>query len=183
MYPFKYPHTIQHGGEEITFERIVEENGMKKVILSNRVQPNSGPPFHVHFKQDESLTVQQGKLGYQIFGQSEQFVGVGETIVFKRGEMHRFWNAGDTELICTGWVNPMNTLDYFLNGVYSALSKSKNPQGDQFDMAFLMTRYRTEYDMHVIPTFVKKVIMPITVFIGNLLGKYNHFKDAPEPIK
>ena len=183
MYPFKYPHKISHGGEEITFESIIEEDGEKKLLLSNRIQPDSGPPFHVHFKQDESLTVIQGRLGYQIQGQPEQFVEMGDTVRFNRGEIHRFWNAGDEILKCSGWIKPMNSIDYFLTGVYQALEKSDNPQGDPFDMAYLITRYRTEYDMTVIPTFVKKMVMPITAFLGRLFNKYQHFKDAPAPLK
>ena len=46
-----------------------------------------------------------------------------------------------------------------------------------------MTRYRSEYDLKDIPPFVKKVIFPITVAVGKLLGKYSHFKNAPQPLK
>ncbi|MCB0853860.1 MAG: hypothetical protein KDD63_16660, partial [Bacteroidetes bacterium] len=44
-------------------------------------------------------------------------------------------------------------------------------------------RYKSEYDIPEIPGFVKKVIIPITYHIGNLLGKYKHFKGAPEPVR
>jgi hypothetical protein len=44
-------------------------------------------------------------------------------------------------------------------------------------------RYSGEYDMPELPAFVKKVIFPLTVFMGKLLGKYRHFRDAPAPLK
>lgn len=47
----------------------------------------------------------------------------------------------------------------------------------------LMTRYSAEYDMSEIPWLVKKLVLPVTYFIGKLLGKYSHFKNAPEPVK
>jgi hypothetical protein len=53
---------------------------------------------------------------------------------------------------------------------------------DAFDGAYLLTRYSAEYDLPEIPPFVKKIIIPITYFIGRLLGKYKHFRDAPEPV-
>lgn len=62
------------------------------------------------------------------------------------------------------------------------MNKAGKPEGAPFNSAYLVTRYRSEYDVAVIPTFVKRVIMPITVSIGRLLGKYEHFKDAPEPL-
>ena len=182
-YPFQLPHTIKNPfGESITFLSIVEEDGEKKMTLLNKVSAGSGPPFHVHYKQDESLTVTKGRMGYQIDGQEARYLQEGESAVFKRGQMHRFWNAGDEEMECEGWVKPANTLDYFLTGIYSSMTKAGKAEGDPFDTAFLMTRYKSEYDLKDIPVFVKKVIFPITVVIGKVLGKYKHFRDAPEPI-
>ena len=183
MYPYSYPHKISTDHEELTFESLEIENGEKKLIVSNSVKPQMGPPFHVHFKQEESLTVQKGQLGYQVYGQEEKIIHAGESVLFKRGEMHRFWNAGEDILECSGWIKPANSLDFFLTNVYNAMNKSGSPQGDPFDMAFLITRYKREYDMLVIPPFVKKVIMPMTVWVGKILGKYKHFKDAPQPLK
>jgi hypothetical protein len=37
--------------------------------------------------------------------------------------------------------------------------------------------------MAELPLFVKKVIIPITYYIGRILGKYRHFKNAPAPVK
>ena len=183
-YPYQLPHTISNPlGEELTFESIVVEDGVKKMLVSNNVGPGSGPPFHVHFKQDESLTVVSGLMGYQIDGEEEKFLQPGESVVFERGQMHRFWNAGTENLHCEGWVKPANTLDYFLTSMYASATKSGKPEGDPFDSAYLIVRYKSEYDVKAIPTFVKKVIFPITVAIGKLLGKYKHFADAPEALK
>lgn len=183
MYPYSYPHTISTKHEELTFESIVMEGGEQKVIVSNRVQPKMGPPFHVHFKQDESLTVKKGRLGYQIHGGPEKFAEKGETVVFQRGEMHRFWNAGDEVLECEGWVKPANSLDFYLTSLYNTMNKSGSPKGEPFEMAYLVCRYSSEYDTLVIPPFVKKVILPVTYFIGKILGKYKQFQHAPEPLR
>lgn len=183
-YPFQLPHTIENPfGEVLIFQSVEEEDGIEKMKVTNRVKPGAGPPFHVHFKQDESLTVVRGRLGYQLEGEAEKFLEEGESVLFKRGQMHRFWNAGSEELECEGWVKPANSLDYFLTGIYNAMNKTGKAEGDPFDTAYLMTRYRSEYDLKEIPGFVKKIIFPLTVAIGKLLGKYRHFKDAPKPLK
>ncbi len=184
MYPFQFPKTISSPfGEELIIQKVVEEDGEKMFIVDNRVAPNVGPPFHVHHKQEECLTVTKGRLGYQIQGEEEKFITEGETILFRRGEAHRFWNAGEEVLECTGWIKPANTFDYFIAGIFNSMAKAGKPEGDLFDSSYLITRYRSEYDMVEIPSFVKKVVMPVTVFIGKLLGKYEHFKDAPQPLK
>ncbi len=181
---YQLPHTITNPtGETLIFKELVHEADGDKLIVENYVTPKSGPPMHTHFLQDESLTVVTGKIGYQVKGEAPQYAGVGETVTFKRGVPHRFWNAGEDVLHCTGWVKPANTLVFFLSSVYAAQNKSGSEKPETFDGAYLLTRYASEYDMAEIPGFVKKVILPATYRIGKLLGKYKHFKNAPEPVK
>lgn len=180
----KYPHTIENcHGEKIVFKSVQEDIKGDKVILENFVAPGCGPVMHTHFLQDESLTVVSGKIGYQTPGNEPQFAGPGETVEFKRGTPHKFWNAGEDMLNCTGWIQPANSIVYFLSALYAAQNKSGKSEPELFDGAYLVTRYATEYDLPEIPAFVKKVIMPFTCLVGKLSGKYAHFKDAPTPLK
>jgi hypothetical protein len=89
------------------------------------------------------------------------------------------------KISCTapGYVKPANTIVFYLSSIYAAQNKTGTGQPEKFDGAYLLKRYASEYDMTEIPTFVKKVIIPITYYIGKLLGKYKHFKNAPEPVK
>jgi hypothetical protein len=61
---YQYPHTIENKfGEKLVFvDRIKEPDG-DKLITEGFVEPNAGPPIHVHWKQEESLTVISGKMG------------------------------------------------------------------------------------------------------------------------
>ena len=118
---FTYPHTIENGhGEKLTFLQRVQTPGGEVLEVENVVAPNVGPPMHVHYHQEEALTVVKGKIGYQRKGEPEQFAGVGETVVFKPGEMHRFWNAGEEDLHCKGYIKPPDSIEYFLRGIYNA---------------------------------------------------------------
>ena len=178
-----YPHTIENNlGEKIIFHSVQQESDGNKVIVENFVTPGHGPLMHTHFLQDEALTVVKGKIGYQIPGQEVKYANKGETVLFKRGTPHRFWNAGDQILNCKGWIKPANTIVFFLSAIYDAQKKSGSAQPEKFDAAYLMTRYSKEYDIPEIPTFVKKTIIPMTYLVGKLLGKYKKFKDAPEPV-
>ena len=178
-----YPHIIENCvGEKIIFHGIEKEAGEDKVIVENFVTPGNGPVMHTHFLQDEELTVVEGKLAYQVMGEMKHYANKGETVFFKRGTPHRFWNAGQQVLNCKGWIKPANSIVFFLTALYAAQNKSGKDQPDKFDGAYLMTRYATEYDLPEIPRFVKKTILPLTCFIGKLLGKYKDYNDAPEPI-
>ncbi|MFN8348731.1 MAG: cupin domain-containing protein [Spirosomataceae bacterium] len=183
MQKFNYPHTIDNGaGEVLSFVKLIKDPAGDWLEVENCVSPGSGPPMHVHFKQAESLTVVKGKMGVQLLGQPEEFYGEGQSITFKAGEAHRFWNAGNDPLECKGWIKPAHNVEYFLTEIYKSVKANGGKQPDSFDGAYLMTKYRTEFDMSDIPTFVKKVIFPITLFFGKLAGKHKKFADAPEAI-
>lgn len=175
----RFPLTIDNQqGESLTFLGMEDD----KILVENTVEPGCGPVMHTHYQQDESLTVTSGKMGYELLGDTARFAYPGETVTFLRGKPHRFWNAGEETLTCSGWISPPNSIVYFLSALYAAQQKSGDMRPDPFDGAYLVTRYASEYDLPEIPGFVKKVIMPITVWIGNLFGKYKHFTDAPAPL-
>ena len=179
-----YPHTIQNGhGEELTFVRLVKTEQGEIVEVENKVQPGAGPPMHVHYLQDESITVVHGKIAAQIFGYPPTFHGPGETVTFKRGVAHRFWNAGDDILICKGWISPPHNIVYFLTEIYRSVAASGNGRPTLFDGAYLQTKYKSEFDMVEIPCFVKTVVFPIVLALGKLKGQHKRFKEAPEAVR
>jgi quercetin dioxygenase-like cupin family protein len=180
---YTYPHTIENCiGEKLIFQELQKEPDGDRLVGVNYVAPGSGPLMHTHWRQDECLTVLEGRMGYQVAGQPEQYAGVGESVLFKRGTPHRFWNAGSDVLHCKCWIKPANTIVFFLSSIFAAQNKSGSARPETFDAAYLLTRYAAEYDLPEIPPFVRKVIIPATYYAGKLLGKYKHFENAPEPV-
>src|SRR5687768_8941422 len=174
---YRLPHTIKNCiGEELTFLSLVQEADGDKLLVENHVQPGASVVMHTHHLQEEALTVVNGRIGYQIRGQEPQYAGPGSTVVFARGVAHRFWNAGDEVLHCTGYIKPANTIVFYLSAIYAAQNKANSGRPELFDAAYLMTRYSSEYDMPDLPWPVKKIIVPVTYFIGKLIGKYKHFE-------
>jgi quercetin dioxygenase-like cupin family protein len=184
MNTYSYPHTIENGaGERITFVRRVQDSAGDRVEVENVVKPGSGPPMHVHTYQEEALTVRQGRLGFKRPGESPQYAGPGETVVFEPGEAHRFWNAGEENLLCTGYIQPADNVEYFLAAIYELQRESGGSRPKPFETAFLMRRYRSEFYMAEIPAVVQRFVFPVQVTVGRLLGKYKKYADAPEPIR
>ena len=180
---FTYPHIIENGGgERLIFKRLINDADGDWLEIENYVEPNTGPPMHVHYKQDEHLTVVKGRMGTQVLGEEPVFYGPGEGATFKAGVAHKFWNASSVPLICTGWVKPAHNLEYFLTEIYSSMKNNGGKQPGAFDGAWLLDRYRSEFDMLDIPAFVKKIIFPAALFFGKLQGKHKKFEGAPEPV-
>jgi len=181
---FTYPHTIDSGhGEVLTFLRRVNGPSGDLLEVENRVQPGAGPPMHVHYLQDEVITVVQGRIAAEVAGQEPTYHGSGETVTFKRGVAHRFWNSGNDVLIGKGYITPPDNIEYFLGAIFASIKNSRSGRPSLFDSAFLLTKYKSEFDMVEIPALVKTVVFPIVLMIGRIMGKGKKFRDAPKAAK
>jgi quercetin dioxygenase-like cupin family protein len=178
----RHPHTIDNGaGELLTFLGVRTDSGGRELLeVENQVQPGSGPPMHVHYLQEESLTVHEGRIGYRLAGGSDRFAGPGEMVTFAPGQMHRFWNAGDEVLRCSGYVSPPGNLEYVLTEVFASMRRGGG-RPNPFDAAYLIGRYRTELGQEM-PALVRRVVFPILRAVGRLLGRDRRYADAPPPL-
>lgn len=180
----KLPLSIENCvGEKIIFKSYAPSEEGDEVLLEAYCQPGSGPAMHTHRLQDEELTVVSGRMAYRTTGDETKYAEPGDTVLFKRGTPHIFWAEGNKELHCHGRIMPAHNAVFFISAIYTAQNKSGRARPDDFDAAYLLTRYPLEYDMPEIPQFIKKVIMPLMTGVGRILGKYKHFADAPPPIK
>ena len=178
-----YPHTIDSGGgERLTFVARRRDERGEYLVGDNTVAPGAGPPMHVHHLQEESLTVERGTLGYQRSGQPEQIARPGETLTFPAGEGHRFWNAGDDELICTGVIRPPGNVEYFLGEIFASTQRHGGKRPGIFDAAYLSHRYRSEFEILEAPAPVRRFLFPAIAAVGTLLGRHRRFAGAPEPM-
>ena len=183
MTRYTYPHTIENGaGERVTFARVVPGTTADRLEGENVVKPGAGPPMHVHHLQEEVLTVLRGRMGYQRLGEPARYAGPGETVAFAPGEAHKFWNAGDADLVCAGHIEPIHNVEYFLTEMFASMKRHGGGRPGLFDVAFLATRFRSEYGVIEIPAAVQRIVFPVLVAIGRLLGRYERFADAPPPV-
>ena len=178
------PLTIKNPlGEELIFHRMEMEEGEEKLIIECYVPPNTPPVKHIYYMQDEFLIVLHGKIGYQLEDGEVKYASVGETVFFKRGISHCFWNAGENELNCFGWIKPANNIIFYLSTLYNSIIETGTNNPDRFDDAYLHYRYRKEFEDPHLPKLVKSLVLPAKYGIGKITGKYRKFRDAPAPLR
>jgi quercetin dioxygenase-like cupin family protein len=85
--------------------------------------PMSGPPLHVHSREDEAFYVLTGELVFEIDGVRET-VGAGGTVFLKRGVMHRYQNFTDRDASLLIAVTPAGFQDFFVE-----LAAATPPEG------------------------------------------------------
>jgi hypothetical protein len=74
-------------------------------------------------------------------------------------------------------------VEYFLPELFASTKRNGGRRPDPFDAAFLRRRYRGEFGLLEIPAMVQRVVLPVQVAIGTLLGRYRKYAGAPEPIR
>jgi quercetin dioxygenase-like cupin family protein len=185
MKTYTYPHTIDNGagGERLTFLRRVPGARGERLEVEVVARQGLGPPMHVHYRQEEAATVERGRIGYQRPGEHARFAGPGETVVFREGEAHKWWNAGEGDLRVSGYIEPADNIEYFLEAIYESQRGNGGTRPNLLDAAFLARRYRDEFGILEIPAPVQRFAFPVLVAIGRLLGRYEKYADAPEPVR
>ncbi len=178
------PRTIDNGaGERLTFTGVHVDDDGEHLVCDNRVAPGGGPPMHVHHRQEEQLTVVEGTMGWQLEGGPERLAGPGETVTFAAGDVHRFWNAGEADLVCTGRITPPDNVEWFLTQVFASTAANGGRRPRFFDAAYLSHRYRSEFAITEVPAPVRRFVFPLVVAAGRLVGLHRRFAGAPEPVR
>jgi mannose-6-phosphate isomerase-like protein (cupin superfamily) len=162
----------RHTGEILRMYRVREANGQVILILEGSLPPHSsGPPLHVHFQEREQGHVAAGTLG-AIVGNKKITVKAGEPADLPPGIPHRWWNAGDDLLEFNGRVIPAVDLDRFLQAVFAVINASPSGRPSIFYIAHVAWRHRHTQALAMPPRAIQRIVFPLILFVGGILGKY-----------
>ncbi len=108
---------INKNGETLTITKSAAETNGQITEFEGTDEPGIGPPMHVHFRQEEKLKIEKGKMRVKTLV-NEFSLTEGQEYIFKPGEAHQFWNEGDQTLHYPGHVKPSNNYEYFIPHIY-----------------------------------------------------------------
>lgn len=172
----------RHTGEVLRIRRMRDAQGQIVLALDGTLPPgSSGPPLHVHLLEHEQIIVKSGTLGAQI-GTERVIVQAGGTAALPAGIRHRWWNAGNCVLENSGYAEPAVDLDRFLQAMFAVLNASPDGKPSIFYLAHVLWRHRHTQFIAVPPLPIQRVVFPILLFIGRILGKYRgaNWPGSPE---
>src|SRR5215831_14128148 len=116
--------------------------GAMSVIIAWH-KPGQGPPYHVHFDQEEIFFIVDGRYELTIDGQTS--IGGPGTLVFvPRNTVHRFKNVGETPACMLDWTLPGGQDRYFKK--ISELAAGGSFTGDK--LAELNKEHNTTFVPH-----------------------------------
>ena len=152
--------------------RARDSRGIEELHLSGTLPARrEGPPLHIHAFEDEHGQVLSGTLSASLDGKT-MTIGSGGTARFPKGSAHRWWNAGDDELVFRGIATPAVDLDRFLHALFEVLNAGDSGRPPLFYLAHVLYRHRKTQTTLVMPRIVQSVMLPIMVLIGTVVGKY-----------
>lgn len=161
----------RHTGEILLMRRVRDAQGQIILTLDGTLPSGTGgPPVHVHLLEHESGIVKAGTLGALVGGE-KIVVPTGGTVVLPAGIRHRWWNAGHDPLEFTGQAVPAVDLDRFLQAVFAVLNAS-NGRPPIFYLAHVLWRHRNTQSLSVPPRAIQRIVFPVLLIIGRILGKY-----------
>jgi len=159
-------------GEILRMRRERDADDQTVLILDGSLPPGtSGPPRHIHFRQREEGAVKAGILGVQL-GKDKICVRAGEAAIFPVGVVHTWWNAGDDLLEFSGRAVPADDLDRYLQAIFAVLNASPSGRPSIFYIAHVAWRHRHTQSIAAPPQAIQRILFPIVLLVGQILGKY-----------
>jgi quercetin dioxygenase-like cupin family protein len=164
--------TNRHTGETLSLRRTRDPQGQMIMLMEGSLPPGkSGPPAHVHLFENESGRVQSGTLGTRVGGK-ETVVPAGGSAVLPAGVVHTWWNAGQDVLEFSGQASPVVDLDRYLQAVFAVFNASASGRPSIFYMAHVLWRHRHTQVVAAVPQALQRLVLPVVLLAGHLLGKY-----------
>src|SRR5262245_189538 len=161
----------RHTGEVLELRRVKRGDQVWLELNGTAPPHGEGPPLHVHYFEDEHITVHSGTLSAMLDGR-KIVIEAGSGAVLPAGSVHRWWNEGDVPLVLRGFAKPVVDLDRYLQATFEVVNAGTSERPPLFHMAHLLWRHRKTQRLRMGPAWIQSVVFPVIVAIGTMLGKY-----------
>lgn len=113
-------------GDLYTFLATGEDTNGAYALIHATVPPESGPPPHIHRREDEAFFVLEGQVAFQADGRGISAT-TGAWVTLPKGTLHAFRNAGTTPAKMLILVNPSGLEKFFEEIGYASKEESVTP--------------------------------------------------------
>jgi mannose-6-phosphate isomerase-like protein (cupin superfamily) len=151
-------------GEKALLVESPEENGGARIVSDFGVESGGFVPGgeHVHDHCAEHFEVRQGQITFVVDGE-ERTLGPGDEATVQPGSWHRWWNAGEDEVLIRTRVEPALQLGEAILVIWGLCADGHtNSEGRPSPLlgALLLTRYRREIRYRQPPDIAQRVLFP-----------------------
>jgi len=168
-------------GESMTFVKTARETGGEYVKIELRADPDAFvAAAHVHPAQTETFEVLQGRLGAKVAGETVA-AEAGDVLVVEPGQSHKWWNAGDGELVFRCEIRPALQFEQLIETMFSLAADGRtNKRGmpNPFRLAVVAQAHLDTVVLPFPPVWMQKAALAAGAPLGRLLGYRASYQPA-----
>jgi quercetin dioxygenase-like cupin family protein len=159
-------------GEYIEFVETAEETGGHHTTI--KVLQKAGgfkPVLHVHTTTDESFTVIEGELTYELEGK-KGIVQRGESLVLPKGKVHTHYNDSPNDLLMLQTFTPSLDIEVFLENLFglTAEGKVRNGQPALLQVLVWLRSFSSKTYLAALPIDVQDALAALLAPVGRVFG-------------
>ena len=160
-------------GERLTFVKTASDTAGEVTVVEVTVRPDGFvAAAHVHPKQTEIFRIASGRMGVKL-GRDKLEAGPGEVLTIEPGVAHKFWNAGEDDLVFVAEVRPSLEWESLIETMYSLAADgktSKKGMPNPFRLAVIANAHFDVVQLPVIPAWMQKAALAMGAPLGKALG-------------
>jgi quercetin dioxygenase-like cupin family protein len=160
-------------GERMRFIRTSADTGGDYVLIELRAEPDAFvAAAHVHPAQTETFEVVSGTLGAKVAGKRIE-AHAGDTLVVEPGQAHRWWNAGNDELVFRCEIRPALQFESLVETMFSlAVDGLTNGRGmpNPFRLAVIAQAHFDTVRLPFPPVPLQRAGLVVGTVLGRALG-------------
>jgi quercetin dioxygenase-like cupin family protein len=159
--------------EWMTFLRTAAQTGGDHVLIELRSEPGGFvAAAHTHPAQTETFEIVSGTLGAKV-GREKVETHAGETLVVEPGTPHKWWNAGEDELVFRVEVRPALQFEQLIETMFGLAADGKtNKKGmpNPLRLAVIARHHFADVNLPFPPPALQRLGLALGSPIGRLLG-------------
>ena len=136
-------------GDLYTFKVTGKETGGALTVIDQVIQPQSGPPPHIHRREDEVFYVREGKFMF-LCGEAEYILEEGAFAYIPKGTLHTFKNIADRPGRLMVTITPAGLEDFFYAIGSEAQHGAMHPPPFDPSVIDKVMKLANEYNMDVV---------------------------------
>ena len=135
-------------GDLYTFKITGKQTNGVFTVIDQVIQPQSGPPPHVHHREDEAFYVLDGRFSF-LCGDNQSVLEAGAFVYIPKGTLHTFKNIGGQQGRLLVTITPAGLEEFFYSIGSPAVDLTTPPAFDPNVIEKLMHLAKT-YQMDII---------------------------------